>query len=229
MRCFQVREMIEDYHDGELDPRRAGEVASHIRDCSKCSRELALLENEERVYQAYAAKVQAALELSPGLLERALHEKASSRGPVRSRWMAGWFSTPVWLRQGLAAALLVLVSVTGTLLLVRHYRAESNISARQAASAVAGERNLEAALESIQRAEQEYLNAIRVLTDIVDKQKSTLDPRLVAELQQNLKSIDEHISATRKAYYAQPANAQLALYMLAAYSRKVELLQDLAS
>ena len=221
--------MIEDYHDGELDALRAAEVAAHLRDCAECSKELALLENEDRVYQAYAGRVQVSLELPPELLERALREKDSSRGPARRHWTAGLFSTPVWLRQGLAAAFLVLVSVTGTLLLVRHYRAENALSSQQAASAVGGERSLEAALESIRRAEQEYLNAIGVLTDIIDKQKSTLDPRLVAELQQNLRSIDEHIAATRQAYYAQPGNAELALYMLAAYSRKVELLQDLAA
>ncbi|MBP1596855.1 MAG: putative transrane transcriptional regulator (anti-sigma factor) [Acidobacteria bacterium] len=229
MRCSQIREMIEDYHDGELDVRRAAEVAAHLRDCAECGRELALLENEEKVYQAYARRVQDSLALPPGLLERALREDASSRAPARTRWTEGLFSAPVWLRQGLAAAFLVLVSVTGTLLLVRHYRAESTPPQQQMAAAAGGERSLEAALQSIRHAEQEYLNAIGVLTDIIDKQKSTLDPRLVAELEQNLRMIDEHIAATRKAYYAQPGNADLALYMLAAYSRKVELLQDLTS
>jgi hypothetical protein len=52
---------------------------------------------------------------------------------------------------------------------------------------------------------------------------------MIADLQSNLKRIDEHIAATRKAYYARPQDPELGLYMLAAYSRKVQLLQELTS
>jgi hypothetical protein len=81
----------------------------------------------------------------------------------------------------------------------------------------------------VQRAEQEYLRAIQQLSAVVEKQKSTLDPRVIADLQRNLKLIDEHIAATRNAYYAHPQDPELGLFMLAAYSRKVQLLQDLTS
>ena len=64
---------------------------------------------------------------------------------------------------------------------------------------------------------------------VVEKQKSSLDPRIIAELQTNLKMIDANIVATRKAYYAHPKDTELAFFMLAAYSRKVELLLDLTS
>ena len=68
-----------------------------------------------------------------------------------------------------------------------------------------------------------------MLTAVVEKQKSTLDPGIVREIQANLSLVDQHIAATRQAYYAHPADAELAISMLTAYSRKVELLQDLAS
>jgi hypothetical protein len=93
----------------------------------------------------------------------------------------------------------------------------------------AGDKGLEAAVRAIQRAEQEYLQAIQVLSAIVDQRKSTLQAGLVQEMERNLKSIDESIAATRQAYYSHPSDPYLAQYMLAAYSKKVELLQELAS
>jgi hypothetical protein len=51
---------------------------------------------------------------------------------------------------------------------------------------------------------------------------------LVAELDRNPKTIDEAIASAQKAYHAHPADPELAQYMLRAYQRKVELLQELA-
>jgi len=90
-------------------------------------------------------------------------------------------------------------------------------------------KDLQSALLSIQRAEQEYIAAIQILGGIVDKRKATLDPSLAAELERNLKEIDERIASTRQAYHAHPADPELAYYMLTAYRKKVELLEELAS
>ncbi|MBZ5498383.1 MAG: zf-HC2 domain-containing protein [Acidobacteriia bacterium] len=237
MKCDQVRKMIEDYHYEELDERQAAEVAAHLRECGSCRRELDVLEGESRIYEAYAAKAESALEVPPDLWRRAAAGQAlrpaggkqHSISPARR--LSALLPARAWVRQALAAVLLVAISITGTLILVEHYRVKHMTGSRQevAPAGDTGDASLDAALESIQRAEQEYLKAIRELSVIVEKQKSTLDPRILAELQTNLKLIDDHIAATRKAYYAHPRDAELALYMLAAYNRKVELLQDLTS
>jgi hypothetical protein len=49
------------------------------------------------------------------------------------------------------------------------------------------------------------------------------------ELERNLKAIDENIEATRRAFREHPSDPEYALYMLAAYARKVDLLQEVAS
>jgi hypothetical protein len=113
--------------------------------------------------------------------------------------------------------------------MVDRYRSKEEAVPPQAAIRSSGAKSLDAALRSIQRAEQEYLDAIRVLSAIVEKEKATINPGALAEFQRNLKMIDEHIAAARSAYYAYPSDPELAFYMLAAYSRKVEMLQDLAS
>jgi anti-sigma factor RsiW len=239
VKCEQVRTMIEDLHYGELEEPQAAEVTAHLRDCPKCASELAMLEREARLYEAYAAKTESALEPPPDLWKRALDSPGTGLRPVasdnrpvsRTRWLSALVPASSWVGQAVAAILLVAISITCTLIVGEHYRAK-RVASLQETSTTAGaseEKSLETALKSIQRAEQEYLTAIRELSAIAEKQKSSLDPRVVAELQASLKLIDEHIAATRKAYYAHPKDAELALYMLAAYSRKVELLQDLTS
>jgi hypothetical protein len=129
------------------------------------------------------------------------------------------------MRQALFAAALIVISVSATLLVVRF-----NGAGRQE-TVVRNEspKGLEAALLSIQRAEREYIDAIRVLSDILEKQKKSMDPRVVAEVEINLKIIDESIAATRQAYHEHPTDPELAHYMLSAYSKKVEILQELTT
>jgi anti-sigma factor RsiW len=237
MNCDQVRTLIEDYLDGELAEGRVAQLQSHLQHCAGCRRELAMLEGEARVYDAYAAKVEGSLDIPPGLHERAVEGAIIEPRPLayekravdRAPWWSSMIPVSSWARQALAAALLIAISITGTLLIVEYRRAKEPAAPGQAARVGPGDQSLDAALKSVQRAEQEYLNAIQMLTVIVDREKSTLNPGLLAELQQNLEMIDQHIAATRKAYYAHPTDADLAISMLAAYSRKVELLQDLAS
>ena len=47
-------------------------------------------------------------------------------------------------------------------------------------------------------------------------------------LKNNLKAIDAAIASAQRAYRAHPADPELARYLLRAYQKKVDLLQDLA-
>jgi hypothetical protein len=235
MKCDQVGKLIEDFHDGELSAGHAAEVEAHLRDCETCRQELAVLKREADVYEAYAAGTERALDVSPELWQRALADSSpvarARRASDGLRWLGALVPESRWARQALAAVLLVAISVSATLLIVEHYRSRETGAMQQAYGNLgpSGDKSLDAALQSIQRAEQEYLKAIQQLDAIMEKQKPSLDPRIYAEVQVNLKLIDEHIAATRNAYHAHPQDAELALYMLAAYSKKVELLQNLTS
>ncbi len=233
MRCNRIQKLLGDYQCGELSAQRAAGVEAHLRSCADCRIELVRLENEAKLYEAYAAKVDSGLTLPAGMLERIRNRSAATARTAGHPWIAGFLAPfSPRIRQAMAAALLVVLSVAGTLLVVDARRGRENAAeVSQNVPSVSGTDNssLETALKSIERAEEEYLNAIRLLTAIVEEQKPSIDPAVLAGVQANLRLIDEHIAATRKAYYSHPADAELALYMLAAYSRKVELLQELAS
>ncbi len=232
MKCDRIASVLEDYHYGELAPSEAAEVATHLMECAACRQQLSQLEKETKVYETYGALLEKDLPSASDLWQGILQKESDSAARSSSN-AQGWRSLmrpgSSWAFQAIAAMLLVAVSVAGTLLFVEHRRtAEIQIS-QQAPGSSTQDKSLNEALISIQRAEQDYLKAIQQLNALVEKQKASLDPRIYAELQVNLKMIDDHITATRKAYYAHPQDAELALYMLAAYSRKVALLQDLTS
>jgi len=190
------------------------------------------LDAEEQLYSQYRSDLDRQLEVPPwmwGRVRRALDKPEPARG---SKWLsalAQYLPQSAVARQALFAAALIVLSVGATLVAVRYFDGARGAPAGILALGGTNERTLEAALQSIQHAEQEYLDAIRVLSDIVEQRKSTLDPRLVAELEASLKAIDKSIADTRRAYHEHPADAELAHFMLAAYSKKVELLQEIAS
>jgi hypothetical protein len=235
--CYRFRRRIAEYRDGELEDHQAAVIEAHLRSCAACRSELAQIEGEARLYEAYAADLESALNPSSELCERAIERAAAQPGPAGAdirraghAWAFGaWLPISPWARQALAAVVLVALSVTVTLLIVGRFGSKESAFPPQAASYEPGGKNLDAALQSIRHAEREYLDAIRILSAIVEKEKATIDPGTLAEFQRNLKMIDEHIAAARSAYYAYPSDPELAFSMLAAYSRKVEMLQDLAS
>jgi hypothetical protein len=236
MSCEACRNLLEEYQYGELGEVETAQVTDHLRDCAACREALGGLEREAGLFQAYARETESSIRLSPEIWTR-LSSRTSAEtaggGKTDMRRDQGrlqaLLSRKLWIRQAIAALLLVGVSITGTLVVERRYRArESNPSLQVDTLQGVGE-GLQGAVQSVQRAEQEYLRAIQQLSAVVEKQKSTLEPRVIADLQSNLKLIDEHIAATRSAYYAHPQDPELGLFMLAAYSRKVQLLQDLTS
>ena len=225
MKCDQVLAVLEDYSCGALQRELAASVKSHISNCATCGREFEILSAEDRLYREYQQAVEQDLDVNPGMW------RAVTAGlEPKSRGGRGVLAWPSGLsRQFLLAAALIVVSVGATLLAVRYYETGNRLHVAGLRRPPERVSTLEGALRSIQRAEQEYIQAIQVLNGIVDKRKSTMDPQLVIEFEASLKAIDENIAATRKAYHEHPTDAELAHFMLAAYSRKVELLQELAS
>ena len=248
MKCEEALRRMEEYHDGELDSRTAAALESHLKECLSCARAREELNAESGIYEAYRQNLERELDVPPGMWPRVHAQAALARNQLSARFLRPLsFLLPrsPLARQAVFAALLVIVSIVGTLTAVKLFETDQEVarsrphavSPRQGSAGMVERRlgspaenhSLESAMRSIRRAEQDYLEAIRLLSGIVDKRKPTLDPRLVAELERNLKAIDESITATRQAYLAHPSDPELALYMLAAYSKKVELLQELAT
>ncbi|MCI0335990.1 MAG: zf-HC2 domain-containing protein [Acidobacteria bacterium] len=80
----------------------------------------------------------------------------------------------------------------------------------------------------IARAEREYQNAINMLDRAIAKRKDTFDPELIRQYESSLALIDSSIAASRRAMRERPTDLAAGQFLLAAYARKVELMQDIA-
>lgn len=80
--------------------------------------------------------------------------------------------------------------------------------------------------EQIARAEREYRHAIKLLDSAVASRKGALDPELLKQYENSLALIDSSIAASRHALRERPDDLAAGQFLLAAYARKVELMQD---
>jgi hypothetical protein len=83
--------------------------------------------------------------------------------------------------------------------------------------------------ELVAQAEQKYLAAIAILSRDVKKRDTKLEPALRARFEETLVVIDRTIADTRQAVGQRPTDPEAVRYMLTAYAKKVEVLQEMAS
>lgn len=82
--------------------------------------------------------------------------------------------------------------------------------------------------QQIARAEHEYQNAIKMLDRAISKRQDSLDPDLFKQYQSSLALIDDSIAKSRRALQERPSDLAAGQFLLAAYAKKVELMQDIA-
>jgi hypothetical protein len=80
----------------------------------------------------------------------------------------------------------------------------------------------------IARAEREYRGAIRLLDRAIAQRKSGFDPDLIKQYEESLALIDNSIAASRRAFRDRPDDLAAGQFLLTAYARKVELMQEIA-
>ncbi|MEK6323363.1 MAG: zf-HC2 domain-containing protein [Acidobacteriota bacterium] len=81
----------------------------------------------------------------------------------------------------------------------------------------------------VRDAEQKYLTAISMLSRDVNRQRSQLDPNLLARFDASLSDIDRTIKETRRVVRENPGDPIALQYLLAAYSKKVEMLRGMTT
>jgi hypothetical protein len=82
--------------------------------------------------------------------------------------------------------------------------------------------------QQIARAEREYQKAVRMLDQAIAKRRDSLDAALVKQYESSLALIDSSIAASRRALRQRPDDPTAGQFLLAAYAKKVELMQDIA-
>ena len=56
MKCEETRELLDAFHDGELQPATRAAVETHLRSCPSCSAAL-LLDFERRIFSSWWCEV----------------------------------------------------------------------------------------------------------------------------------------------------------------------------
>lgn len=82
--------------------------------------------------------------------------------------------------------------------------------------------------QQIARTEREYINTIKMLDRAIVKRKGSLDASAFAQYEASLALIDESIERSRIALRGKVGDPAAGQFLLAAYARKVELMQEIA-
>lgn len=199
-------ERLNDYLDGDLDPRDHREIESHLRRCEECrstvdgisaivraAGELAPVAPPERIWESVAAT----------LIER------KSFRPRGSPWRSA-------LLPALAAAA---VLVLGVSLWLAMRGPEATTPTDQAALA-------ELVTQELEAAESHYDKAIVGLEQIIAQNQGVLPPELASVLNQNLDLIENAIGESRSAIATEPQSSAAQESLLQALRSKVTLLQN---
>ena len=213
MTCEQVRNMLDDYADGDLPEAEFQEVELHLASCAACRQ-------EERLLRALLAEA-AALprELPPGRdlwpdLAARLRGTDGARGVVRP-------AVPRWVRPAaLAAAAAIVIALAGGLWTRGPRPATPVTPMGTLLPAAAG-----TAPAPLLEAEREYARATAALMAALDQQKDVLSPETRATLDANLKSIDDALAEVRTALQKDPANAQLTHLLTSTHQKKLDALE----
>lgn len=81
----------------------------------------------------------------------------------------------------------------------------------------------------VREAEQKYLTAIAILSRDVNRNRSQLDPIMLARFDASLSEIDRTIKETRRVVRENPGDPIALQYLLAAYSKKVDVLREMTA
>ena len=78
----------------------------------------------------------------------------------------------------------------------------------------------------IRDAESRYVSAIAILSRDFKNKRGSMEPEVVARVESVLKEIDSVIAETRSAYRKNPTDPAAVGYLMAAYSKKVDVLRE---
>ncbi len=81
----------------------------------------------------------------------------------------------------------------------------------------------------IARAEREYQGAIKLLDRVIARHRGEFAPGLLQQYQSSLALIDNSITESRRALRERPEDAASGQFLLAAYAKKLELMQEIAT
>lgn len=204
-----------DSRDGDLDAAIEANVRQHLESCASCR---AVLQDLQRIRAA--ARGLGPMAPPPHVwLQVAGQIRLRGGIPSESPATGGRSASVVpWL--GLAAAL-VLITL-GVYLVSRQSPPEP---AQLAGSNVPAGNPVEAVAEELNKAAVHYGNAMAELEKLAQSGDGTFDPKIAGVLREQLEIADRAIAESRRAMESDPASQPARDSLLAAFRRKVDVLQ----
>jgi tetratricopeptide (TPR) repeat protein len=285
MNCEHCKNELEDFLYGELGEARAAEMRAHLGNCSACSALRDKIDRENEIFGRFyeQTSIEPAAEMWEAIRAR-IDSEARGRTQIEGSVSSPTFRTqefswlerlrarafrgllaPATLRQAAFAALLVVLSVAGTMTYLKlgesdaiklahkgkktdpapappspspsvavvkpNNGAPTPKVARPQVNHATPPRQLtdqELVNRQVARAEREYQKAIRLLDQAIAKQRDRLDPALIKQYESSLALIDDSINASRRALRERPDDPTAGQFLLAAYAKKLDLMQDIA-
>ena len=217
MRCRKAREYVSRSIDGELSGRENARLERHLPECGECR---ALQENLRTIVRGAAGlavpepseggwlRVRAGLETGRG--------RPSAEDARLNRRPLFGLSLPA-LRYAGAAALTLILVVSGLVIGRRLGREDVRRGPGDGGAY---------ALAKLDEAERYYQQAIKSLSEAFAAEKGALAPQVTELFERNLSVIDATIRSCRRAVLEEPDDLEARTYLLAAYTRKLTLLDS---
>lgn len=217
MRCRKAQREISRSIDGELDARREARLAQHLAACAECrlvaedlrlivhgAAGLAPVEPSERVWQNIRVGLEAAGAKPGGELVR----------PGTRPLFSPVLTAPRLAAAGvLAVGLVALGIVIGTRI-------------GRTGALVDPEAKERLTLAKLDEAERHYRQAVQALGQAFAAGKGALAPQVAELFERNLAVIDAMIQASEAAVREEPDDLQARSFLLAAYEKKMNLLDS---
>jgi hypothetical protein len=219
--CPDAQEDVSLWMDGELDPSQAETVGKHIKSCAECA---AFYQDLRSIREGVER-----LELfdPPEHVWTSLRLQLSDEGLIRSKprgafWAAFLPKHFPYLKPAWSGAILALFLGAGSLLVYDLTTRSPVVPDPMVATS-----HQEDLTEELRKAEANYRAAIEALSASSRKKLEGLDPVLAQVFHDNLATMDYYLNECKRAVENSPQNPLAHRYLLAAYQKKVELMQTI--
>lgn len=219
--CPDAQEDVSLWMDGELDPSQAETVGKHIKSCAECA---AFYQDLRSIREGVER-----LELfdPPEHIWTSLRLQLSDEGLIRSKprgafWAAFLPKHFPYLKPAWSGAILALFLGVSSLLVYDLTTRSPVVPDPMVATS-----HQEDLTEELRKAEANYRAAIEALSASSRKKLEGLDPVLAQVFHDNLATMDYYLNECKRAVENSPQNPLAHRYLLAAYQKKVELMQTI--
>jgi len=220
MKCSRARRLISDYIDNNLEAKKEPALKRHLEICPDCQK---LLEEFEGIVEKaqkledHEPSSQIWLKIKARLQIESEPVKTPAFG--KGRWFDLVIGRPL-LKYAVSAVLVLAIAAGAVMLGVRYWKGLDPLQSKK---------NTQYTLAKLEEAERHYRKASQALAEAFASQKESLNPEVAKVLQAHLEIIDFSIEACRRAAFSDPNNIDVRNYLLFAYSKKIELLEQMVT